>query len=106
MRATDLLGAAVLGPSGARLGSVVDVRLLQDGPMLGADQALRIEGLVVGRDRAGAHLGYDRAGVRGPKPVAVLARRGQRHNRFLPWAEVESIAGGDVRARIDDLQPV
>jgi hypothetical protein len=96
----------VVAADDRRIGTVADVRLLQDGPMLGADCALRIEGLVVGRDRPTAHLGYDRAGVRGPLLLAALARRTQRHNRFLPWDDVTSIAGGVVRARTAELPPV
>jgi hypothetical protein len=106
MRATELLGASVLRPDGGRLGEVVDVRLLQDGPILGADCALRIEGLVVGRSNPGAHLGYDRAGVRGPALLAALSRRAHRHNCYLAWADVASIDGGVVRARTDVLPPV
>ena len=106
MRATDLLGTPVLGPTGRPLGSVLDVRLVQDGPLLGADCALRIEGLVVGPEGGGSHLGYDRSGVRGPAVIAWLARRVTADNRDLPWDGVAGITDGAVQSSYDDLAPV
>ena len=106
MRAADLLGANVLRPNGERLGEVVDVRLVQDGPMLGADCALRVQGFVVGKRRLAAHLGYDRAGVRGPALAAALVRRLTASNRFLPWEDVTELEPGCVRCRLDELPPV
>ncbi|MCW2572372.1 MAG: hypothetical protein JWO88_2430 [Frankiales bacterium] len=106
MRGADLLGADVLGPDGSRLGEVLDVRLVQDGPMLGADCALRIDGLVVGQRRFASHLGYDRAGVRGPALVAAIARRLSAGNRYLEWTDVDELQPGVVRSRLASLGPV
>ena len=106
MRATELLGTPVLGPTGQRLGKVLDVRLAQDGPLVGADCALRIEGLVVGPESGGSHLGYDRAGVRGPAAIAWLARRVTSDNRYLPWEQVAGITDDSVQSSYDDLPPV
>lgn len=106
MRAADLLGAEVLGPDGSFLGEILDVRLVQDGPMLGADCALRIDGFVVGKRQLSAHLGYDRAGVRGPALVGVVVRRLNARNRYLPWADVAEARAGSVRAGTSNLGPV
>lgn len=106
MRAADLLGTPVVGPGGRALGLVLDVRLVQDGPMLGADCALRVEGLVVGPRRPGTHLGYDRTGARGPWVVAALARRLTASHRFLPWDGVQAMSSDVIQASYDDLPPV
>ena len=103
MRAADLLGADVMSADGRRLGEVLDIRLVQDGPLLGADCALRLDGFVVGKRRLSAHLGYDRAGVRGPALVAAVVRRLNAGNRYLPWAEVSRLEAGTVHAATTDL---
>lgn len=104
MRATDLLGAQVLRADGTKLGAVLDVRLVQDGPLVGADCALRIQGLVVGSRRLAAHLGYDRAGVRGPALVAAVVRRLTSRSGFLPWSRVTGHEPGLVQCDLDQLE--
>jgi hypothetical protein len=55
MRLTDLLGAEVVGRCGQRAGRVHDVRLAQDGPLVGGFGAgLRLDRLIVGRRAVGA----------------------------------------------------
>jgi hypothetical protein len=105
MRGSDLLGLPVVGPSGEPLGSVLDVRLEQDGPLLGAFAALRITGLVVGRRRLAARLGYDRFDAQGPWLVARLVGWLTRDTRYLPWADAE-LAEGIVRSRQPTLPGV
>lgn len=90
MRASDLLGAPVRGPGGQDLGRVVDVRLVQDGPLIGGFAALRIDGLVIGRRGLAGRLGYDRTEVRGPAALSMVVRWWTRGNRYLPWAAVRS----------------
>lgn len=84
MRASELLGAAVPGPSGQDLGRVVDVRLVQDGPLLGAFAAMRIDGLVVGQRRLASRLGDDRQEASGPAGLRAAVRWWTRDNRYLP----------------------
>ncbi len=105
MRGSDLLGLPVRGPAGERLGEVLDVRLVQDGPLLGAYAALRVQGLVVGRRLLLSHLGYDRAGISGPWLVSALVRRMTADNRFLPWDEA-TVADGEVRSARAELERV
>jgi hypothetical protein len=74
MRLTELLGAEVVDQAGQLAGRVHDVRLVQDGPLVGGFGAsLRLDGLVVGRRAVGARLGYDRRRMRGPLPVKLLS---------------------------------
>jgi hypothetical protein len=66
MRLSDLLGAEVLDEAGRSAGRVHDVRLVQDGPVVGGfGAALRLDGLLVGRRAVGARLGYDRGKMKG-----------------------------------------
>jgi sporulation protein YlmC with PRC-barrel domain len=102
MRAADLLGRPVTGPAGEALGDVIDIRVVQDGPMLGAFAALRVDGLVVGKRALASRLGYDRAGVQGPKILSGLVHALMRHNVYLPWSEVEEI-GDVIRSRTAEL---
>jgi hypothetical protein len=105
MRATELLGAPVVGPAGRRLGQVLDVRLVQDGPLLGAYAALRVDALVVGSHTVAAHLGYDRARVNGPWLVNTVVNALTKGNGLLPWDEAV-IADGVVRCEREALDPV
>lgn len=99
MRGNDLLGLPVVGPDGEDLGRVRDVRLVQDGPLLGAYAALRVAGLVVGHQRVASRLGYDRYDVHGPWLVRALVRRLTADNGYLAWDDVE-LAESEVRARV------
>jgi len=105
MRGADLLGLPVVGPGGEELGRVLDVRLVQDGPLLGAFATLRIEGFVVGHHRVASRLGYDRVDAQGPKPVWWAVRALARRNRYLRWEDASVTAGGVTSSRAD-LEPV
>ena len=105
MRASDVLGRPVIGPAGTPLGMVVDVRLVQDGPLLGAFAALRIEGFVVGRHRLASRLGYDRFDAQGPWVVGHLVRLLTRSTRYLPWEDAELLEDS-VRSRRSELDRV
>lgn len=105
MRGSDLIGLPVLGRGGRQLGKVLDVRLVQDGPLMGAYAALRVDALVVGRHTVAAHLGYDRARVNGPWLVNTVVNALTRGNGLLPWHEAE-IADGVVRCDREDLEPL
>ena len=108
MRASDLLGLPVHGPDGRRHGQVLDIRLVQDGPLRGAYAAMRCEGLVVGHHTIAAHLGYDRAGTTGPWLVRVLVQALTRGNRFLPWADVRIEDGAVLtdRTELEQLERI
>ncbi len=109
MHLSDLLHAHVLDADGAPLGSVDDVRLVQDGPMLlpfGA--AFRVEGLMVGHRSIGTRLGYVRQGVNGPWLLRGIFTALERRARYVPWDDVVEWDGNTVRVgkRRDELDPL
>ncbi|XVQ84458.1 NRAMP family divalent metal transporter [Microbispora siamensis] len=62
MRLGGLLGPTVRDPSGEVAGGTVDVRLVQDGPLLAeVQQAFRLAGLLIARRRAGSSSGTSAA---------------------------------------------
>ena len=89
-RMTDLLGAEVFGPDGARRGRVKDVVLVQDGPLLGqVHHAFRLDAVVVGRAGLGSRLGYVHGEVERPAVLRWLLGRGRAADTFamrdLDW---------------------
>jgi len=97
MRLTDLLGADVVDRCGQRAGRVHDVRLVQDGPLIGGFRAsLRLDRLIVGRRAMGARLGYERGNVNGPLLVRLLAGWLDHDGRFVPWDPVQAIESGRI----------
>ena len=109
MRASDVLGAHVVDADGAYLGNVSDVRLVQDGPILGTwGAAFRVDGLVVSPNNSGSYLGYDRGTVNGPWLVKAIVQFLHRHAVYVPWDDVTSC--GDRRIEVGrrkaDLGPV
>ena len=106
MRLTDLLGAEVVDEAGRSAGRVHDVRLVQDGPLVGGfGAALRVDGLIVGRRAVGARLGFERGRMRGPLPVKLLAGWLHHDGRYVEWARIERIEPGRIliSGAADDL---
>lgn len=90
MRLSELLGVAVITEDGDRLGSVVDVLAVQDGPIPGGgvDASWRVEGLVVGRDAIGVRLGFHRSGIRGPWPLRTVLNALDRRCVLVGWEQI------------------
>jgi hypothetical protein len=106
MHLSDLLHSEVVDVNGVTLGSVDDVRLVQDGPLLlpfGA--ALRVEGLMVGHRSVGTRLGYVRGGIRGPWLLRVIFTALERRAYYVPWHDVATWDGDTVHVakRRDEL---
>lgn len=99
MRASDLLGRAVLDSRGRRCGVVMGIRCTLDGPQLGALHALRVGELIVSRRRRGRYLGYQQEDQRGPWLVAALVRRLHRNDMCVPWSDVTEIDEAGIRTR-------
>lgn len=98
MRLSDLLGARVLDADGAEVGAVGDVRVTQDGPVLGTwGAALRVTGLVVSPVSAGSFLGYERGTVHGPWLVERIVTWLHRNAKYVEWADVTSVEDHVVR---------
>ena len=92
MRLSELLGAEVVDEAGRSAGKVHDVRLVQDGPLVGGFGAsLRVAGLLVGRRAVGARFGYDRPELRGPLPVKLLLGWLHHGGRYVAWERVLSL---------------
>jgi hypothetical protein len=105
MRASDLIGLPVVGAGGKELGRVLDARVVQDGPLMGAFAALRIDALVVGRHGLLQHLGYDRSSSTGPLLIKKTVRALTHHNRLLPWEDARIEDGRVLTDRIE-LDPL
>jgi sporulation protein YlmC with PRC-barrel domain len=92
MRLSDLLGADVVDQAGRSAGHVHDVRLVQDGPLIGGfGAALRVDGLLVGRRSIGARLGYDRRQMRGPLLVKLAVGWLFHNGRYVAWDRVRAV---------------
>jgi hypothetical protein len=106
VRLSELVHSRVVDAAGQEVGKVHDVRLVQDGPLLGTfGAAFRVEGLIVGPPIAGTRLGYRRPGMTGPFLLAAPLRRLHRRVKFVPWARVAEV-GTDtisISGSADDL---
>jgi sporulation protein YlmC with PRC-barrel domain len=92
MRLSELLGREVTDRTGVRIGTVIDVRLAQDGPPRAQGQAaLRITGLIVSPRSSGRLLGYERTPKEGPWLVRMLVLGFNRGVRYVPWEWVDRI---------------
>lgn len=101
MRLTDLLASKVIDRDGREAGVVTDVRLVQDGPPSGEfGAAFRVRGLVIGRSRIGAHMGFERRNVRGPWLLKKVFGMIQGTPRYAAWDEITSIEQDVVRLRM------
>jgi sporulation protein YlmC with PRC-barrel domain len=90
MRLSDLLGSEVIDATGRSLGHVHDVRLVADGPAMGAfGPALRIHGILVGPGSMGARLGLARNEMRGPWLLKLIFGRRPRH--LIDWEKIAAI---------------
>jgi len=104
LRASSLLGRAVNDQEGRRTGIVLDIRLVQDGPM-GADPSasLRVDGLIVGHGRFPQRSGLLRHKVHGPWMLRAVAALVGPDRRYLRWGDVDDpesiLSGGPVAAR-------
>ena len=108
MRLSELLHAGVVDSAGAEIGSVDDVYLVQDGPLLlpfGA--AFRVEGLVIGHSGVGTRLGFARGPVKGPWLIKRLLGGLERRAHYAAWAQVASWDGDRVQLSVpvDQLGP-
>jgi sporulation protein YlmC with PRC-barrel domain len=100
MRLTDLLEARLLDVEGVELGRVRDVWLVQDGPPIGPfGAALRVERVVAGGAGIGSRLGYERASMTGPWPLAAFFHSRHAHGVSATWSEVAALEEGRILLR-------
>lgn len=86
LRASSILGTAVLDRDGRSLGRMRDLRLRAHG-----DDHL-IDGLVTGRGVIAERFGYGYGEVAGPWLLVAIMRRLARRTRYIPWDDVQEIA--------------
>lgn len=85
LRASSILGTAVLCRDGRPMGRLRDLRLRAHG------DGHRIAGLVTGRGVIAERFGYAYGEVAGPWLLVAIMRRLARRTRYIPWADVEEI---------------
>jgi sporulation protein YlmC with PRC-barrel domain len=101
MRIGELLRSSVVDADGHDLGSVNDVRLVQDGPYVeGFGVALRVDALVVGPGSVAVRLGYHRHQVKGPALLRLVFGAIDRRAHYVPWDDVEAWDGSTVTLRV------
>jgi sporulation protein YlmC with PRC-barrel domain len=100
MRMSDLLGSTVRDVAGRPLGHVHDVRLVQNGPILGSwGAALTVDALLIGPKAVGARLGYGRSEVQGPWAVRVTFEAIHGLLDAIPWRSIVAIQPGTILVR-------
>lgn len=98
VRVSTVLRREVVDASGSRLGHVLDVRMVQDGPVgVGFDAAIRLDGLVVGYGRAPQRAGLFRHKVHGPWLLRQVARLASPHRTYVRWNDLllDTIVDGE-----------
>lgn len=108
MRISDLLGAHVYDRNGEKIGTVHDVRMTRDGPMVGDfGAAYSVHGIVIGELGLATRLGFDRRKVLEPAPLKGLFRWLLRKNRYATWDQIGLVAERAIRLRVAaaDLEP-
>jgi sporulation protein YlmC with PRC-barrel domain len=97
---SDLLGSTVKDLAGRRLGHVHDVRLVQNGPILGSwGASFTADALLVGPHAVGVRLGYGRSDVRGPWVVRVTFQAIHGVLDAIPWHSIVAIQPGTILVR-------
>ncbi|MEO3810630.1 hypothetical protein ABGB17_16645 [Sphaerisporangium sp. B11E5] len=101
-RLSRLIGLTVTDATGDTAGQVADVRLSQDGPLLGeAGQAFQVAGFVVVPRHTGQLFGYERGpGGQAPLLVRTIIRRLHRGSRYVPWSAVGSLGEDGLRLTV------
>ena len=99
MRLSELLARRVVDAEGNGIGTVADVVLVQDGPMLGPHAAsFRVAGLIVVERAHSDLLGYEREVRPAPFRLVVRRRAGDVHN--VPWDQVAEVGRDQVRLNV------
>jgi sporulation protein YlmC with PRC-barrel domain len=110
MRISELIGRPVHDADGEPVGQIADVRLTQDGPMLGRIQrAFAVDGLIVVPRHTGQLFGYERVVAdHGPWLVRSIIRWLHRDSVFASWDQVADLGGNRVRLKVtrDELTPL
>ncbi|KRE30283.1 hypothetical protein ASG82_24490 [Mycobacterium sp. Soil538] len=99
MQLSELLGSTVRAADGARLGTVIDVRLCIGGDPNDHPAMPEVFGLIVSPRTSSSFLGYERSNVQQPSLLAALLRFRHRGTFLSLWSDVDRIEGKEVRLR-------
>jgi len=94
---SELLDAPVLDAGSTRVGYVIDVRFVLDGPPDGPLASPRLHGLLVSPRTGTSFLGYERSGVRSPALLARWFAWRHRGTFLVHWEDVAGFTDGTVR---------
>ncbi len=91
MKASDLIGSAVVDSEGKRLGRLYEIEARRSGPMVSESMgnALQIHSLFVGPAGLFVRLGYFKREMVGPHGLTFLARHSKGFR--VDWDQVESV---------------
>jgi hypothetical protein len=90
MRISDLLASEVRRADGAVVGKIREVRIVQDGPIVGTQAGFRVDALLVGKRSLGVRLGYHAGHIRGPWLLNMLFRRSSRHITAVAMTDIDT----------------
>lgn len=103
MLLSELLGTIVRDSIGKRIGVVVDVRFVLDGPPSGQGAGTlaeaRLHGVLVSPRASTSFAGYERTGVNRPWLIAHFLAWRERGTVLVLWTDVEAVGGGELRLR-------
>jgi sporulation protein YlmC with PRC-barrel domain len=92
MRLSELIDREVVTEDGEGIGHVHDVRLVQDGPMLGVwGHAFRLDALIVGGGAMLRRMGLHRRKVHGPWLLRSALGLVHREAHVIPWTDVVEV---------------
>lgn len=97
---SELIGSPVV-EGGDRVGRVADLRFVLDEVADDSDRVpqARLYGILVGQRSTASFLGYERAGVSRPWPLAQILRWRERGSFLVLWADVERLSADGVQLR-------
>ena len=102
MLLSELFATEVCTADGGTLGSVRDIRLVQDGPLDGYDARFRVDALVVARRSVGLRLGYHHGGVIAPWLIRKIVLALSREVHTIDWGDIDQ---HDIDAQRITLRP-
>lgn len=88
---SDLLGSAVIGADGGRLGWVTDVRFELEPDLEGVPDEAALVGFIISPRTKSSSFGYERSQVNAPFVIARLLEWRHRGSFLVNWADVAAI---------------
>jgi hypothetical protein len=100
MLLSDLLGRRVVDDDHVPLGRLVELLLVQDGPLVeGFGHSLRVDGVAIADHSLGITTGASLGVIRGPRSLVRFLRHCGRDATYAAWADLLLDETGPVRLR-------